>query len=177
MVARPVSCWKGCDSGYMQSLEDERNILVGPTAQYYSLNRGGNVDPLYNEPTNVDDDDVLYQTAPPANGGESVWRWFPPVDITCVVEFQEFENRDPSTQDEGKTVEWDATMRIAVNEWARKVTNGQIPKEGDVVFVFDQWFDVIKQGGMGNINDTTLIVGYSFSLKKRGKFTPDRKIT
>jgi len=174
------------DLTYLRSLEEERIELVGPTCEYYSLNRGENVDALYGEPTN----DPFY-------GGSSVrgtpskhseaWNFYPdiiggddPLTFPCAMEYQEFDNRNPMVRAEGFLHEYDAIMSISRNHWECALEDtsieGRIPKEGDVLYVFGEWFDVIKEGKSGFVLDTSSYVGFRLELKKRTQFTPDRKI-
>jgi len=180
------------DAGYLAELEAERNREVAEIAEYYSLNRGKNVDAVYGEP---DNDPVYGGTNPKSPRGtpqthDLSWSFCPdiaqgdaPFLIDAIVEYTEFENRNPSVRPQGKVVEWDAIMVVSKNGWecatvthdAACLTNRK-PKEGDVVFVFEEWWDVVKVGGAGNVLATPITVGYRFELRKRSQFTPDRKV-
>jgi hypothetical protein len=154
----------------MRCIEAERNRLTGPTAQYYSLNRGKNVDPLYDEPS----DDPLYHGSP--LGVTEVWGWFPAFDLVVTMEYGESENKDVSVRDEGQEIQYDATIRLAHDEWMAVAPVGQMPKEGDVCYVFEKWWDVVRAGRAGYVVDTSTSVGWVLGLKHRDSFTPDRKI-
>lgn len=181
------------DAAYFRQIEAEKYNLSGLVAEYYSLNRGVNVDPLYNEP----DNDPLYGGDNPTRSpigtpqtSSLSWNFSPdilggdsPLLIPCGVEYVEFENRQPSVRPEGKIVEYDAIMRFASLSWECEIEKldvaelvGRTPKEGDVVYVFEEWWDVVKAGRAGNVLGTSVTVGYSLELKKRTQFTPDRKI-
>ena len=98
--------------------EQERIGLVAMTATYYSLIRGANVDPLYDE------------GAPSAYANS--------VDMDCALEYQEMDNRDSSVQEEGMIVEDEGTMFIAHNEWAENFSSsisGEVIGTGDDVEV------------------------------------------
>lgn len=140
---------------YFKELERERNGLTGPTANYYSLNRGKNVDPLYNEPAPFDFRD--------------------PVELTVVIEFQEADNEDKSVRDEGMTYEFDAILYIAEAEWSEKIPDRK-PKATDVVFVNGKHWDVVKAGSGGNVVDTEEFVGFKLELRHRKKFLPERRL-
>lgn len=157
------------DAAYMKCQDAERQKLVGPTAEYYRLIRGENVDPLYDEPSM----DPLYGGSPV--GDNKKWVFADMVEVSCIIEYQEKDDRVPSTRDEGLDVEWDAIMGVSQNNWD-EVLQGIEPKEGDVTYVFDEWFTVVNSGTGGNILDTPTTVGWELKLKKRSRFTPDRKV-
>lgn len=176
------------DERILRRYEEERIALVASVGEFYSLNRGANVDPLYDEPTN----DPLYQDdrIPGTPGDEwphdttlrhnEAWEFLGPFFMDMAIEFQQVDNRQPTVRDEGKEVEWDALVSISRNEWECVMEDsavaGRIPKEGDVVFVQNVWWDVIKASTSGNIIDTVTHVGYRLEVKKRTKFTPERKV-
>ena len=135
--------------------EEERNALSGPDGTYYSLDRGENVHPVYNEPE------------PYAFTGPKI--------ITFTIEFQESDNRSVSVRDEGLVVEYDATVTISRNAWESAFPT-RTPKEGDVIGVFSRYFDVVGGGRSGNIVDTEEFVGWKLEVKEREHFEPDRKL-
>jgi hypothetical protein len=137
-----------------RSFEEERINLFGQQIDYYVLSRGGNVDPVYNEP------------APS-------WS-FTQYSLVGAVTFQQMDNRDPSVRDEGFVVEWDGEAYFSYNEWD-KVIGAKPPKEGDVLYAMSQYFDVVNAASGGNFVDTVKVVGYKILLRKRAKFDPPRK--
>jgi hypothetical protein len=174
------------EASYLRSLEEERIELVGPTLEYYSLNRGENVDPLYGEPTN----DPLYggsgSQGDPSISTES-WNFYPDtgqgesvVTFPCAIEYQEGDNRQPMVRTEGFLHEYDAIMAVSRNHWECAWEDtpiaGREPKEGDVLYLFGEWWDVVKVGRHGYILNSPDFVGYRFELKKRTQYTPDRKV-
>ena len=173
-----------CELDYFRSLEAERIEQSGPTCVYYSLNRGSHVDALYGEPTN----DPLYGGAS-ARGSSSVpaeaWNYYPPagtddVSFSVAFEYQEQDNRNPAVRPEGFEAEYDAQMSIARDAWECAIEglpiDGRTPKEGDVAFVFGEWWDVVRANKGGNLLDTASHVGYRLELRKRTRYTPDRKV-
>ena len=174
------------DIEYLKSLEEERIELVGPDAEYYSLNRGKNVDAVYGEPVN----DPLYGGSDPRgtpSTDEHSWNFYPNIPdgeplltMPVVLEYQEFDNRNPMVREEGFFAEYDAIMSMSRNHWEKAIEgtsiDGRRPKEGDVVYVYNEWWDIVRVGAQGFIMATPEFVGYRFELRKRTKFTPDRKV-
>lgn len=177
------------DADYFKQLEMERIKLYGTECEYYSLNRGANVDPLYGEP----DNDPLYGGSSPLGTPQThdlSWDFCPdvaggeePLIVPCAFEYTEYDNRNYMVRPEGGVVEYDAIMTISVLQWECLLSEteiacltGRVPKKGDVVFCFEEWWDVVKPGRSGNVLGTPVYTGYKFDLKKRSQFTPDRKV-
>jgi hypothetical protein len=163
-------CYGDADAAYFKCLEAEKIGLVAPTVLYYSLNRGRNVDPLYNEPA----DDPLYGGGPV--GVSEVWGWFPAFEIQGAMEYTGETGSNPSVRDEGKEYDYDATLRIAASEWTRLAPSGQAPKEGDVCYVYSMYWDIVQFGDSGHVGDTMTFVGWVVKLKRRENFEPQRKL-
>ncbi len=138
-----------------RSYEEERINLFGQACTYWVLVRGANVDPVYNET-------------------DPNWAFNTPYNLIAAVTYQQMDNRQPSVRDEGFDIDFDADVFIAHNEWATKVGTA-VPKEGDVLSIMEEYFDVVNAGKGGNFIDTPQVVGYKIQVKKRSKFTPDRK--
>ena len=170
----------------LREYEEERIEIVGPLLEYYSLNRGKNVDALYGEPTN----DPLYGGSS-SRGAPSIskdaWNFYPDPDegqdlltMPCAIEYQQMDNRQPNVREYGIEWEYDAILYIARNAWERAIEGtgieGRVPKEGDVIYVHNEWWDISKVGAGGNILDTPVPVGFKAELRKRTKFTPERKV-
>jgi len=180
--------YRSQDDEILRRWEEERIGLSAPVGEFYVLNRGANVDPLYNEPTN----DPLYQDDrtegmpgdewphnTTLNYADS-WEYEGPFMMDMAVEYQQSENRNPSVREEGKEAEWDAIIAISRNEWEKVMEAagqvGRIPREDDVIFVQNEWWDITKKGTSGNTLDTAQTVGFRLEVRKRTKFTPERKI-
>ena len=142
------------DASYFKRLEKERFGLTGPEATYFSLLRGQNVDPLYNEPTEHAFEEFCLQV---------------------VIEYEEKDNISPSVREEGSEAEYDAAVSIAVLEWEERAPTKKRPKIGDVIFVNKEYFDVVKDGSAGPVVDRDSSVGYRLDLRKRTKFDAKRK--
>lgn len=175
------------DSVYLRSLEEERNELVSPLCEYYSLNLGINVDPLNNEPVN---DPLFGGSSPRGSDSRSnkSWNFYPDlskgqskITFPCAIEYMESENRTPSIRPEGFIYEYDAIVGIARNHWETALSSTPIssrkPKEGDVIYLFNEWWDIVKAGKGGYVLDSTEYVGFKLELKKKTQFTPDRKVS
>lgn len=182
--------WAGQDAAYLKEQDAERIGQSALNCSYYSLNRGKNVDPLYNEPNN----DPLYGGSSDA-GTDQVhnlsWNFCPDVAggddefvFPCNIEYVEFDDRNPMVRPEGKVVEYDAIASVSVSHWECAIEGGSLPvclagrapKEGDVLYGVGEWWDVVKVGGSGTIPGTYENVGYKMQLKKRTQFVPDRKV-
>ena len=144
------------DRRQFEKYEKERIGSTAPEATYFSLNRDANVDPLYNEP-------VLWE--------------FEEFCLQVSIEYEEKDNREPSVRDEGIHVDYDAQVSIAKLEWAEHAPATRTPKEGDVIFVQKEYFDVVKANLGGNVVDRQSAVGYRLELKKRTKFDAKRKVS
>lgn len=178
------------DANYLKALEAERIGLSGTTVEYYSLNRGTNVDAVYGEPTN----DPVYggssAVGTPQRHSES-WNFCPgagdgTLTMPCSFEYTEAENRNPMVRPEGKIVEYDAVLMIADLHWECYTDElgetvvcivGRDPKEGDVCYGMNEWWDVVKAGRSGNVLGTPVTVGWRLELKKRTQFVPERKLS
>lgn len=147
---------------YVRTLEAERIKLSGQSVSYYTLTRGGNVDPLYGEPT---DAGWLYDQ----------------FILTCAVTYQEMDNKEVGVRDEGMTVDFDAEAFIAYNEWESNGPPtsfpGRRPKAGDVIYVMNQYFDIVKGSEGGNLIDQTKTTGFKLMLKKKAKFDAQRRLS
>lgn len=180
------------DAAYLNAQAAERIELYGLRVEYYSLNRGKNVDALYGEPTN----DPLYGgTNPNSPLGtpqkhDLSWNFCPDIAqgddslvIPCLAQYVDADDRNPMVRPEGKVAECDATMAIANVHWECYVNQGDLvcvqgrsPKEGDVCYVIGRWWDVVKVGESESMFSSMVVTGYGFQLKKRTQFTPDRKV-
>ena len=141
------------DAAYARRIEAERNRLTGPTATYYQLLRGRNVDPLYNEPV--------------------TWE-FTKFEVVVSVEWEERDNREFEAEEEGSHAEVDAIARVARNAWEKVSTTR--PKEGDVIYFHERYWDVIKANEGSRMLDTSNFVGYQMELRKRSRFDPERRV-
>jgi len=177
------------DSDYMLTLEQEYLNQTAPPVRYFSLNRGKHVDALYGEP----DNDFLYGGESPVGTPQThdlSWNFCPDIAngdsdfyVRAILEYVEFDNRNVSVRPEGKQVEWDAMMSMSVNEWECSIEKsgmacmtGRKPKEGDVLYAMEEWWDVVKVGKSGYVLASPLAVGYKFELRKRSQFVPERKV-
>jgi len=140
--------------------EDERIKLTGQVVTYYWLELYENVDPLYDEPYDMAN----------ADGWE-----YNSHTMTMAVEFTEAEDLEERAEEEGFIKEFDAISYLSYNEWIANGETSQNPKVGDVVYCMNRYFDIVKVGSGGNLIDTADTVGWKFELRKRSKFTPDRK--
>lgn len=174
------------DAGYLRCLEEERIELSGPLLEYYSLNRGGNVDIVYNEP----DNDPVYGGSDSYGADQDsshAWDYYPNIvsgdsliTMSAAIIYQEMDGREPSIREEGKKADFDAQIFIARNHWEAAIRGtdieGLLPKESDVIYIWEEWWDVIKAGKGGQVLDSPVNVGYALNIKRRTEFTPDRKI-
>lgn len=183
MVKRLYYCQ---DHGFLRKMEEERYSLVAPDCEYYSLRRGRNVDPLYGEPVN----DPLYggssDRGTPSRSNES-WYFYPNVSdgdsllvFQASIVYEQMDNRQPGVREEGETIEYDALVYFSRNAWECAIKGTSIedeaPKEGDVMYLYEEWWDITKVGKGGYILNSTEHVGFKAEVRKRTQFTPERKV-
>ncbi len=144
------------DKVYFKNLDDENIKRSGSEIVYFSLSRGRNVDPLYNEPTG--------------------WNYIEFCIVAGHIEFQEVDGRDVSVRDEGLETQLDAKINISAIEWDGNSPVNRIPKAGDVIDVQEQFWDVVKGNSAGNAIDRPDFTGYQLELRKRLKFIAQRKV-
>ncbi len=145
----------------MRFLEAERIYLTAQECVYYTLSKGRNVDPLYNEP----DPDWYYDEFP----------------MKFAITFQEMDNKEVSVRDEGEAIERDGECFVSYNEW---FTAGppmmygveRLPAAGDVIAIMNHFFDVVKGSKGGNEIDQVPTVGFKLLLRAREKFEAQRRM-
>jgi hypothetical protein len=154
------------DRKFFQRLDDESIRRSGVEVTYFSLERGKNVDPLYNEPKG--------------------WRYTKFCLRTAHIEYQELDGREVSVRDEGKVSELTARLNVSVIEWesrapidprvtADRKARQRRPKEGDVVQVQREYWNVVRANSAGNVVDQPTFTGYQMELRKRLKFIAQRQ--
>lgn len=144
--------------------EDERIALSGQEGEYYAVNRSRNVDPIYNEPT--------------ANGLNG-WGFEPSFKAVFAIQFEESDNVNPEVDEKGYQEEGDAIIHISYLEWQRRspsIVKYPHPKEGDVVFLMDRYFDITKAKDKGRLVHSNTPSGYVLEAKFRTKMMPERRI-
>lgn len=141
----------------------ERRSITGYPAKFFSLNRGKNTDPLYNEPI-------------PDRSGTTGFKYREMFQLVGTMVYQEKDNRSPSVREEGFIVEYDAEFHFARLEWEDKA-GGYRPKEGDVIEAMNEVFDIVNAGKGGNVLDSVSHTEFKLVLRKRSKFDPRRKIS
>lgn len=164
--------WREQDAAILRRWEEERLSLTGPLAEYYSLERGEHVDPVYNEPTS----DPL--DGGPTYGSEAkhtdAFKYLGPKPLRIALTFTPAENVSISADEAGLLVQGDGEAHVARNEWERAFP-GRFPKEGDVMFANNFFFDITAVNPGGDVLDTRHYVGFRFAIKFTSRFTPDRK--
>ena len=151
---------------FFQRLDHENIRRSGVEITYYTLERGQNVDPLYNEPKG--------------------WRYTKFCIRSAHIEYQEMDGRDVSVRDEGKVSELTAKINISVIEWEQRApidprvtaedkARQRRPKEGDVIEVQREFWNVVKANSSGNVVDQPTFTGYQLELRKRLKFIAQRQ--
>ena len=137
--SRPV--YGDRDRKFFQKLDDESIKRSGGEVTYFSLNRGQNVDPLYNEPKG--------------------WRYKKFCLASASIEYMEVDGRDVSVRDEGKESTHTAKIYFSLIEWQKRapidprVTREgnamqRRPKEGDVVEIQREVWNVVQANSGGN---------------------------
>jgi len=155
------------DRKFFQKLDYENVRRSGGQVTYFSLNRGQNVDPLYNEPKG--------------------WRYTKFCLESAHIEYQEIDGRDVSVRDEGKETTQTAKLFISIIEWEKRapidprVTRDgnamqRRPKEGDVLEIQREVWNVVQANSGGNVVDRPSFTGYGLELRKRLKFIAQRQV-
>ncbi len=165
--------WAEQDRLLLRRWEAERNALVGPTAQYYAIVRGAHVDPLYQEP--VADPLYAYDAVGTLARHDEAFHYDGPYAIVVAVLFERTTGREEEADEDGLEARFDGEVYVARDEWEAKVP-GTLPKEGDVLFVSEEYWDVVLANTGGHVCDGSHFVGWKLVVKKRTRFTPDRKI-
>lgn len=149
------------DKRLYDSIAQEVNKLAGALCRYYVLDKVNSVrDPLYDEPEvttyELQDDDGL--------------------EIPCFVQNPP---TSLSTGEEGRRTQWDTTIWIARVDWEDCTGNTDLkdrPKHGDVVNIWDEYYDVIQYDRDGVINDHRPdFVLWKLDLRRNTKFEPQRR--
>lgn len=166
--------WGEQDRVILRRWEAERNELIGPTALYYSVVRGAHVDPLYQEPVA----DPLYGGPPTGTGARhtDAFEYAGPYSVIVAVLFERSSGRTVQADETGVEAMYDGEVYVARDEWEGKVTTGALPKEADVLFVNNEWWDVVAANTGGHVTDSGHFVGWKLQVKKRDRFEPNRKV-
>lgn len=161
----------GADACFLQKAEQERLSVSGTEVTYYALNKGKNVDPLYNEPVPWGFEDAVDSV--------TFLAWF---------RYVEHRNKDEMATENGYEENHDAELTIAYLTWKEEAEDvfgiNRPPRTGDVVEVSlgvhpsqnTLSFDVIRAGAGGVIFQSQDFTSYKLDLKKRTKFRPRRKL-
>lgn len=155
------------DRRFFQKLDDENIRRSGGEVVYYSLNRGKNVDPLYNEPKG--------------------WRYKKFCLQAANIEYQEVDGRDVSVRDEGKVTTLSAKVNVSIIEWEKRAcvdprvtregkARQRRPKEGDVLEIQREFWNVVKANSSGNVVNRPDFTGYQLELRKMLKFIAQRQV-
>jgi len=172
-VAKTFPLYDGSDACFLQKVEQERLALAGTWVNYYALNLGTNVDPLYNEPVSW-----AFEGA----GTDTPFARF-----LCQVIYQEHEDRDEMATEEGFEEDHESEMIVSKLTWDEAQTTLGIhraPRAGDVLIaelaVHEEQnsvsFEVVRSGSGGAIHGSTEFTSYKISLRKKSKFIPRRKL-
>jgi len=146
------------DTDLFKVWEAERRSLTGPSITYYSQRRGAAVDPLYGEQA----PSFTYRAG------------FPVVGSFRLVEF---DAESPDVEDNGFLDRWEAELAIAFNAWDAAAPAEVAPKEGDVVVVFGNAYDIDKASAIGEALNVDVHTGWKLMLKRNLEFDPVRKVT
>tara|TARA_Y100000310_G_C20683507_1_gene817526 strand:+ start:174 stop:662 length:489 start_codon:yes stop_codon:yes gene_type:complete len=144
--------------------EDERITLSGQGGEYYTVNRARNVDPLYNEPT---------------INRQNEWGFEPLFNAIFAIEFETAENITPEVQERGYSEEGDSKITVSYLEWQRKcpdLVKYPHPKEGDIVYLMDRYWDIVKAKDKGRLLHSNTPSGYVIEGRLRTKHLPQRRL-
>lgn len=146
------------DHAYLKRLERERFELVAPVAVYYSMVRGGiTIDPLYDEPVDVNHETHLTP--------------FPVIAVFSQP------SDSPEGKDEGLSRTREGEVYIARNEWDAKAPTGVYPKLGDIIQIADRFYNIVKDStDEAKIIDSTDFVGYKLEVNRNSNFVPQRRV-
>jgi len=149
------------DKLFMQCIAQEVNDLAGMIAYYFRLDKANSdtrsgTSALYDEPAAL------------------VWKDLPSgLRMPC---FGVNPQSSLTTGEEGRRKQWDGEINIAVRDWEEQTQGTERPREGDVVFAWDQYYDVTKVSRDGIIDDSRLDhTGWTLTLRRNTKFEAWRR--
>jgi hypothetical protein len=159
------------DRTILRFWSQERIELSSPLAQYYSLILGGAVDPLHHEPVG----DPMYGGTSPTAQHDEAWKFDGPRDVVLAIIFERATGASTEAGEAGVETTCDGEAYLNRNEWER-VWPDRLPKKGDVFWSSSEWWDVVGCDTGGHVLDSGHYVEFKLRLRKRDRFTPDRKI-
>lgn len=148
------------------SIAQEPARLSGTPIRFYSLRRAKARHSLYGEPS---------------QDGEE-WNFSGPWEMYATIDYDQPGDNSQDAGSEGLQVQSDSTMEIARKEF--EDSGSPFPKVGDVIEMWSErefsavqtrFWDVVDADPAQNIFSSEVYLMWKVSLKRRTRFTPQRK--
>jgi hypothetical protein len=146
------------DLGLFNCVAKEINRLAGMIGYYYRLDKVmTRKSATYNEAN-----DLVFRDEPPG---------------LRFSMFAEKPEHQLSTSDEGRRKEYNGTAWIARADWEEQVKDGTLPKSGDLVNLWGEFYDITDTGRDGVLDDDRNVYTlHKLTIRRTSKYEPWRRL-